>query len=150
MKVIFVQDVKGKGKKGEIKEVPDGYAQNFLIKRNLAKVATAQSQSELAGQQKAQARNAAESLSAARVIKEKLELESTVVEISEKVGMDGRLFGAVNSKKVADALFKQFNITLDKRKIQLSAPIRALGIKDVTVKLHPEVNAIVKVKILEA
>lgn len=150
MKVIFIQDVKGKGNKGEIKEVPDGYAQNFLIKKKLAKAATVQAKSELVGQQKAKARDAAEALATAQALKAELELDSTIVKVSEKVGADGRLFGAVNSKKIANALSEQFNIKLDKHKIQLTAPIRALGIKDVTVKLHPQVSAIVRVKIFEA
>ena len=149
MKVIFIQDVKGKGKKGDVKDVPDGYAQNFLIKKGFAKAATTQAQSELLGQQRAKERNAAESLSLAKKLKEKLELDSTIVEISEKVGADGRLFGAVNTKKIMDALSAQFDIKLDKHKIQLAEPIRALGIKDIAIKLHPQVTAIVKVKISE-
>jgi large subunit ribosomal protein L9 len=150
MKVIFLADVKGKGKKGEVKELPDGYAQNFLIKKKLARVATAAAMSELSGQQKAQARDEAEAFSLADSLKERLEKDSTLVEIKEKVGADGRLFGAVNSKKIADALAAQFDVRLDKHKIQLENPLRALGIKEVPVKLHSKVTARVKVKISEA
>lgn len=150
MKVIFIEDVKGKGKKGDIKEVPDGYAQNFLIKKNLAKIATAQSLSALTGQQKAQARDEAENLAEAKALKEKLESDDTIVQLTEKVGNDGRLFGAVNSKKIVEALADQYGITLDKRKLQLTAPIRAITLKEIPVKLHADVTATLKVKISEA
>ena len=90
MKVIFLADVKGKGKKGEIKEVPTGYAQNFLIKKNLAKEATAQAVGELRGKQKSEEKAHAEMIAEAKAIKAQLEAEETVVEFVEKVGPDGR------------------------------------------------------------
>lgn len=95
MKVIFLQDVKGKGKKGDVKEVPSGYAQNFLIKNNLAKEATKGSISELAGQKKAQEKRDAEVLAEAKALKEFLEKEETVVELKAKAGADSRLFGSI-------------------------------------------------------
>ncbi|MFC4651528.1 50S ribosomal protein L9 [Lactococcus nasutitermitis] len=150
MKVIFLADVKGQGKKGDIKEVPTGYAQNFLIKKNLAKVATNASVAAAAGQAKAKEKEEAEFLAEAKALKVLLEKEDTIVEITEKVGQDGRLFGAVNSKKIADALSVQYNLKLDKHKIQLANPIRAIGIADIPVKLHREVTAKVKVRISEA
>ncbi|CAM3107064.1 MAG: 50S ribosomal protein L9 [Pseudolactococcus laudensis] len=149
MKVIFLQDVKGKGKRGEVKEVPTGFAQNFLIKKNLAKEATGKAMAELKGQVKAEQKAEAEILAEAQALKAELEKESTIVEIKEKVGADGRLFGAINSKKIADALNEQFNLKLDKHKIQLEYPLKAIGLKDVPVKLHKDVTATIRVKISE-
>lgn len=147
MKVIFLQDVKGKGKKGDVKEVPSGYAQNFLIKNNLAKEATKGSISELAGQKKAQEKRDAEVLAEAKALKEFLEKEETVVELKAKAGADSRLFGSIPSKQIADGLKKQYDLKLDKRKIELENPIRTLGYTKVPVKLHHEVTAIIKVHV---
>ncbi|MCJ1994983.1 50S ribosomal protein L9 [Lactococcus piscium] len=149
MKVIFLQDVKGKGKRGEVKEVPTGFAQNFLIKKNLAKEATGQAMAALSGQVKAEEKAEAEILAEAKALQAELEKEMTVVEIREKVGADGRLFGAINSKKIADALNEQFDLKLDKHKIQLAYPLKAIGLKDVPVKLHKDVIATIRVKISE-
>ena len=149
MKVIFLQDVKGKGKRGEVKEVPTGFAQNFLIKKNLAKEATGKAMAELKGQVKAEQKAEAEILAEAQALKAELEKETTIVEVKEKVGADGRLFGAINSKKIADALNAQFNLKLDKHKIQLEYPLKAFGLKDVPVKLHKDVTAMIRVKISE-
>lgn len=149
MKVIFLQDVKGKGKRGEVKEVPTGFAQNFLIKKNLAKEATGQAMAALSGQVKAEEKAEAEILAEAKALQTDLEKEATVVEIKEKVGADGRLFGAINSKKIADALNEQFDLKLDKHKIQLAYPLKAIGLKDVPVKLHKDVIATIRVKISE-
>ena len=134
MKVIFLQDVKGKGKKGEIKEVPLGYAQNFLIKKNLAKEATKQAIGELKGKQKSEEKHAAELLAEAKRVKEQL-------------GPDGRTFGSITAKKIAEGLQKQFGIKIDKRHIELEHPIRAIGLIEVPVKLHKEVNAQIKLNI---
>ena len=133
MKVIFLQDVKGKGKKGDIKDVPNGYAQNFLIKNNLAKPAN----------------NEAELLAEAEELKTVLEKEETVVRIKAKAGEDGRLFGSIPSKQIADALNKQYSIKLDKRKIELEQPIRALGYTKVPVKLHSKVTATITVQTVQ-
>ena len=149
MKVIFLQAVEGKGKRGEVKEVPTGFAQNFLIKKNLAKEATGQAMAALSGQVKAEEKAEAEILAEAKALQTELEKEATVVEIKEKVGADGRLFGAINSKKIADALNEQFDLKLDKHKIQLAYPLKAIGLKDVPVKLHKDVIATIRVKISE-
>ncbi|WP_313537218.1 50S ribosomal protein L9 [Enterococcus sp.] len=145
MKVIFLQDVKGKGKKGDIKEVPNGYAQNFLIKNNYAKPASNESVAELKGKQKAKEKQDAEVLAEAQELKQILEKEETVVKIQAKAGEDGRLFGSIPSKQIADALNKQYKIKLDKRKIELDQPIRALGFTQVPVKIHPQVTATINV-----
>ena len=133
MKVIFLADVKGKGKKGEIKEVPTGYAQNFLIKKNLAKEANAQAIGELRGKQKSEEKAHAELLAEAQKIKAKLEEEATVVQFTEKIGPDGRTFGSITNKKIAEELEKQFGIKIDKRHIQVSSPIRSTGLINIRV-----------------
>ena len=148
MKVIFLQDVKGKGKKGDVKEVPTGYAQNFLIKNGYAKEANKGSMSALVGQKKAQEKHEAEVLAQAKEMQAFLEDEKTVVEIKAKAGEDSRLFGSIPSKQIAEALNKQYNVKLDKRKIELANPIRSLGYTNVPVKLHHEVTAKIKVHVV--
>lgn len=150
MKVIFLADVKGKGKRGEVKEVPTGYAQNFLIKKNLAKEATKQAINELKGKQKSEEKAQAELLAEAKAVKVKLEQESTLVQFSEKVGPDGRTFGSITSKKISEELNKQFAIKLDKRYIKLDHPIRTIGLIEIPVKLHKDIDGIIKLQIKEA
>ena len=149
MKVIFLADVKGKGKKGEIKEVPTGYAQNFLIKKNLAKEATSQAIGELRGKQKSEEKAHAQLLAEAQEIKAKLEAEETIVEFVEKIGPDGRTFGSITSKKIAEELQKQFGIKIDKRYIQVQAPIRAVGLIDVPVKIYQDVTSVINLRVKE-
>lgn len=150
MKVIFLADVKGKGKKGEIKEVPTGYAQNFLIKKNLAKEANAQAIGELRGKQKSEEKAHAELLAEAQKIKAKLEEEATVVQFTEKIGPDGRTFGSITNKKIAEELEKQFGIKIDKRHIQVSSPIRSTGLIDVPVKIYQDVIGVINIRVNEA
>ncbi|MDM5231099.1 MULTISPECIES: 50S ribosomal protein L9 [Lysinibacillus] len=147
MKVVFLKDVKGKGKKGEIKNVADGYAQNFLIKNGYAAEANAQALSQLEGQKKLQAKNAAAELAEAKALKEKL--EALTVELKAKSGEGGRLFGSISTKQIADALQKVHGIKIDKRKMTLNEGIRALGFTNVPVKLHHEVTATLKVHVTE-
>ena len=149
MKVIFLADVKGKGKKGEIKEVPTGYAQNFLIKKNLAKEANAQAIGELRGKQKSEEKAHAELLAEAQKIKAKLEEEATVVQFTEKIGPDGRTFGSITNKKIAEELEKQFRIKIDKRHIQVSSPIRSTGLIDVPVKIYQDVTGLINIRVNE-
>ena len=149
MKVIFLADVKGKGKKGEIKEVPTGYAQNFLIKKNLATEATAQAVGELRGKQTSEEQAHAEMIAEAKAIKAQLEAEETVVEFVEKVGPDGRTFGSITNKKIAEELQKQFGIKIDKRHIQVQAPIRAVGLIDVPVKIYQDVTSVINLRVKE-
>ena len=150
MKVIFLADVKGQGKKGEIKEVPTGYAQNFLIKKKLAKEATNQAISELRGQQKSKEKAHAEMIAEAESLKAKLAQEATLVQFVEKVGPDGRTFGSITSKKIAEELEKQFGIKVDKRHIQLDHPLRSVGLVDVPVKLYQDVTGTIRLSIKEA
>lgn len=149
MKVIFLADVKGKGKKGDIKEVPTGYAQNFLIKKNLAKEANAQAIGELRGKQKSEEKAHAELLAEAQKIKAKLEEEATVVQFTEKIGPDGRTFGSITNKKIAEELEKQFGIKIDKRHIQVSTPIRSTGLIDVPVKIYQDVTGVINIRVNE-
>ena len=149
MKVIFLADVKGKGNKGEIKEVPTGYAQNFLIKNNLAKEANAQALGELRGKQKSEEKAHAELLAEAQKIKAKLEEEATVVQFTEKIGPDGRTFGSITNKKIAEELEKQFGIKIDKRHIQVSSPIRSTGLIDVPVKIYQDVTGVINIRVNE-
>ena len=149
MKVIFLADVTGKGKKGEIKEVPTGYAPNFLIKKNLAKEATAQAIGELRGKQKSEEKAHAELLAEAQKIKAKLEEEATVVQFTEKIGPDGRTFGSITNKKIAEELQKQFGIKIDKRHIQVTSPIRSTGLIDVPVKIYQDVTGMINIRVNE-
>lgn len=148
MKVIFLADVKGKGKKGEVKEVPTGYAQNYLLKNKLAKEANRENMAAMQGKKKAQDKQEAEVLQEAKEVQAFLEKEETVVEIQAKAGADGRLFGSIPSKQITDALQKQYKVKVDKRKLDLKQPIRALGFTNVPAKLHPEVIATIKVHVV--
>lgn len=148
MKVIFLDDVRGKGQRGQIKNVPDGYATNFLIKKGLAKEATKAAINALKAEQKNEAAREAEELAQAKTTKTALEADATVVELTAKAGKDGRLFGSIPSKQIATALANQYQVKLDKRKIELSEPIRVLGYTNVPVKLHSEVTAKIRVHVV--
>ena len=149
MKVVFLEDVKGRGKKGEIKEVPDGYANNFLIKNKKAEPATGKNLGAVKGRQKAEEKAAAELLAEAQTLKTTIEDDAFVVEIKGKSGADGRLFGAVSSKQIAAALAEQKQIKVDKRKLELNQPIHALGYTTVPLKLHRDVTAELRVHVSE-
>lgn len=148
MKVIFLKDVKGKGKKGEVKNVADGYAQNFLIKQGLAVEANNSNVSSLNAQKKKEEKVAAQELEDAKKLKETL--EKITVEFSTKAGEGGRLFGSITSKQIAEELKKNHDIKIDKRKIELDDAIRTLGYTKVQVKLHTEVAATLNVHVKEA
>lgn len=145
MQVIFLKDVKGSGKKGEIKNVADGYAKNFLIKNGYAKEANKSNLSELNGQNKAIEKEKQAQLEHAQQLKVLIEKEETVVEVYTKASDDGRVFGSITNKQIADILSKEFNIDIDKRKIDMNAPIKALGYVRIPVKLHSQVSTNVTV-----
>ena len=147
MKVIFLKDVKGKGKKGEVKNVADGYAQNFLFKQGLAVEANAGAVSTLNAQKKKEEKEAIEELNQAKLLKEKL--EKVTVELQAKSGEGGRLFGSITSKQIADELNKKHQMKIDKRKIEMNDAIRSLGVTKVPVKLHQEVTATLNVHVKE-
>ncbi|WP_027415053.1 50S ribosomal protein L9 [Aneurinibacillus terranovensis] len=146
MKVIFTQDVKGQGKKGEIKEVSEGYARNFLLKQGLAKVATEGNVKMQEAHQKSEIKRKEQELEDAKELA-KIVAETTIT-IKAKSGEGGRLFGAVSTKQIADEL-KKTKLNIDKRKLMLDEPIRTLGYTDVPVKLHHEVTATLKVHVVE-
>lgn len=147
MKVIFLKDVKGKGKKGEVKNVADGYAQNFLIKQGLAIEANNANISTLEGQKKKEDKRAAEELAEAKKLGE--QLEKITVELSAKAGEGGRLFGSITTKQIAEELQKKHGVKIDKRKMELADAIRTLGHTKVPVKLHHEVLATLTVHVKE-
>ncbi|MGJ7920624.1 50S ribosomal protein L9 [Neobacillus sp. LXY-4] len=147
MKVIFLKDVKGKGKKGEVKNVADGYAQNFLLKQGLAIEASQANVSTLDAQKKKEAKLAEKELEQANELKG--QLEKITVELSAKSGEGGRLFGSITSKQIAEELLKKHKIKIDKRKIELEDAIRSLGFTKVPVKLHTEVTATLNVHVKE-
>lgn len=149
MKVIFTKDMKGKGKRGQVKEVPTGYAQNFLIKNGYAKEATSANLNTLKRVEKAE-KDAYEAEKAeAQRIKEILEKDETVVSFKSKAGTDSRLFGSISGKKIVEGLEKQYGIKIDKRKLELPEPIKSLGYTNVKVKLFKGVESTIRVHITE-
>jgi len=149
MKVIFLTDVRGKGKKGEVKNVASGYAQNFLIKNNQAIEATKANVAKLKAEQNREAKDYAAEKAEAKVLKEKIEDDKTVVEVLAKAGTDGRLFGSVTTKKIAEELNNQYEIKVDKHKMELSDGVKALGYINVPVKLFEGVEATIRVHVAE-
>ena len=148
MKVILTQDVKGKGKKGQLIEVSDGYARNFMLPRKLAIEATADAVNTMRMNDKATAERIAREKAEAMETSKKLR-ELTVV-VKAKGGGAGRLFGSVTNQEIADSLKNQTGITLDKRKILIADPIKNVGTYTVTCKLGYEISAPLTVKIEEA
>ena len=144
MKVVLIKDVKGSGKAGDIIEAKDGYAQNFLIKRGLAKPADAQALNENKQQKEAQAFHRQETLKANKELREKL--DGIKVEIKVKTGANGKFFGSVTNKEVADKLF-ELGFEIDKKKIALSS-IKSAGIYPAVVKISPEESAKISVEII--
>ena len=145
MKVIFIQDVKGQGKKGEEKNIADGYARNFLLPRGLAVEANAANLNNLKGQKESQAYKKEQEIKAAEDIKKNL--EAVAVKISAKAGENGKLFGSITAKDIAEALKSQHKIDIDKRKIVLNADIKTTGELTVDVKLYPQIVGKIKVVI---
>lgn len=147
MEVILLKDVKGTGKKGEIHDVANGYAQNYLIKNSLAKEATTGAKKARDAKIEAKERDKEEVLEEAKEQKEVL--ENNPIEIYEKAADDGRLFGSVTTMKIADTVEDQLDIKIDKRKITQKMPMRALGTQNVDVKLHKKVTATLTVRVLQ-
>ena len=147
MKVILLEDVKAQGKKGEIIEVSDGYARNVLIAKKLGVEATPKALNDLKLQKKHEAKVAQEQYEAAVALGKDLETKKVVVKA--KCGKDGRMFGTVSTKEIAAAAKAQVDLELDKKKMQLSDPIKALGTYEVPVKLHKKVTAKLTVQVVE-
>ena len=148
MKIILLQDVKSLGKKGETVNVSDGYARNFILPKKLGVEANAENINDLKLQKAHDDKVAKEQLEEAKALAAKI--EGLPVEVSIKSGKDGRTFGSVSSKEIAEAFKKQHGIEIEKKKISLEEPIRAVGTSVVTVKLHREVTAKLTVKVREA
>lgn len=147
MKVIFTQNVKGKGKKGEVKEVPIGYANNFLLKKNYAVEATPGNLKQLELQKKRAKQERQQEIEDAKALKETL--SNIEVEVSAKTGEGGKLFGSVSTKQIAEALKAQHDIKIDKRKMDLPNGIHSLGYTNVPVKLDKEVEGTIRVHTVE-
>jgi len=137
MKVILNVDVKGQGKKGELKEVSDGYARNYLLPRKLATEATADNLNAFRLKEKAEAEENAKKLGAIQV------------KIAAKAGSNGKLFGSVTSKEISDALHEQFDLTIEKQKIVQAEPIKSFGAYEVKCKLGYEVTGTIHVLVIE-
>lgn len=148
MKVILTADVKSLGKKGEIVDVSDGYARNMLLPKKLGVEANSKNINDLKLQKANEDKVAKEILEQAKVLA--AEIAEKSVTLSIKVGEGGKTFGSVSSKEIAEAAKAQIDLELDKKKIQLSSPIRTLGVTMVPVKLHPKVTAELKVHVKEA
>ena len=148
MKVILLKDVKSLGKKGEIVNVNDGYARNFILPKKVGLEATGKNLNDLKLQKNNEKKVAEENLEAAKELA--AELGAGKVELSIKVGEGGRTFGSVSSKEIAEAVKTQMNLSVDKKKIQIKEGIKTLGTHMVSVKLHPEVTAELKVVVKEA
>ena len=147
MKVILLQDVKSVGKKGEIVELSEGYAHNFIITRTLGKEATPANLNDAKLKKANDEKVAAQKLEDAKALSTEIEKLTVVCRI--KTGKEGKSFGSVSSKEIAEQMKAQHDVELDRKKIVLDEPIKALGEYKVTVKLHPQVSAVLAVKVEE-
>lgn len=148
MKVILLQDVKSLGKKGEIVEVSDGYARNFVLPKKLGAEANSKNMNDLKLQKANADKIAKEQLEAAQELAKVLETKEVIVKM--KSGEGGKTFGSISSKEIAEEAKKQCGLELDKKKIQLPEAIKSLGVYEVGVKLHTKVTGKLKVKVVEA
>ncbi|HEX3016809.1 MAG TPA: 50S ribosomal protein L9 [Caproicibacter sp.] len=147
MKVVLLQDVKGTGKKGELVQVSDGYARNFLFPRNLAKEANAQVMNELKGAEEAREYHIKQETEEAR--KTANEIGGKTLKLTAKSGQGGKLFGSITSKEISDELKRTFHVDIDKRKIVLNSEIKAYGTFECELKLYNGVSAKLYVQVGE-
>ncbi|MGI6018340.1 MAG: 50S ribosomal protein L9 [Marvinbryantia sp.] len=148
MKVILLEDVKSLGKKGDTVNVSDGYARNMLFPKKLGIEANAKNMNDLKLQKANQEKIAQEQFDTAKAFAEEIAKKEVVIAI--KVGEGGKTFGSISSKEIAEAAKTQHGLDIDKKKIQLSSPIRSIGSTGVAIKLHPKVTAELKVTVKEA
>ncbi|MDD3221065.1 MAG: 50S ribosomal protein L9 [Clostridia bacterium] len=148
MKVILLEDVKSLGKKGEIVDINEGYARNFVLKKKLGLEATTKNLNDLKLKKANEEKVAQEILEAAKVYAE--ELKEKIVTVSIKTGEGGRVFGSVSTKEIVAAAKKQLGLDIDKKKLHLQEPIRMVGTVIVPYKVHPQVTAELTVKVVEA
>lgn len=146
MKVVLLEDVKGQGKKGEIVNVSDGFARNFLFPKKLAKPADNQTILEIKAKKESEEFRKAEEKKNAAALAEKL--KGTVLTFKSTGGADGRLYGAVTAKDICDKLQSELGLTVDKRKIVLNETIKTVGEYDLEIKLYPEISANIKIKVV--
>lgn len=146
MQVILTQDVKGQGKKGELVNVSDGYGRNYLLPRGLAKEATKENLNVMEGQAASAEFRRQKALEEAQELAAKL--KELTVTMKTKAGENGKLFGAITSKDVAEALTMQHHIKLDKKKFVLPGGIKMLGVTEVEIKIHPGVNGKIRVNVI--
>ena len=146
MKIILRADVDRVGNKGDLLDVADGYARNYLLPRGLAMAATTGAVAQAESMREARSRRDAADRESAEAVRDRL--SSTVVRIPAQSGTDGRLFGSVTAADVADAIVAQLGVELDRKRLHLDEPIRALGVHDVTLRLHAEVEAHVSVEVV--
>lgn len=147
MKVVFNEDVRGQGKKGEIKDVSDGYARNYLLPRKLASEATADAINAIKLKEKAKAAQAAKEK--AQALEYAKRLEAVQVTVRAKAGSSGKLFGAVTSETISKALKEQFDMDIEKNKIVQTEPIKSYGSYTVKAKLGYEVSALINLLVVE-
>lgn len=147
VKVVLLQDVKGTGKKGELVNVSDGYARNFLFPRKLAKEADAQALNEIKNAEESKKYKIATETANAKAMAEKM--NDQVITMTAKAGKGGRLFGSVTAKEIAGELKKKFGLDIDKRKVVLDTDIKAFGTYNCEVKLYTGVSARIKVMVVE-
>lgn len=148
MEIVLLEDVKALGKKGELVKVNDGYARNFILPKKLGVEATAKNLNDLKLKKANEAKVAAEQLAEAKALA--AEIEKDAVTVSIKAGEGGRAFGSVSTKEIAKALSDQRKLEVDKKKMVLAEPIKSLGTFEVPVRLHREVTATLRVKVVEA
>lgn len=147
MKIILLEDVKGTGKRGELKEVSDGYARNFLLPRKLAKPATVQAVDELKAKQEAVAYHEKAELEAAQKLA--AQLEQIRVKVHAKAGSAGRLFGTVTTREIAEAMSEQLKTDIDRKKVTIEKDIKTYGDYEATVRLYGGISARVKLTVCE-
>ncbi len=148
MQVILLQDVKSLGKKGDIVKVSDGYARNMILPKKLGVEATGKNLNDLKLQNQHAEKLEKERLEAAKQLAK--DLEDKIVEVQIKAGEGGRTFGSVSTKEISAAVKQQLGLDLDKKKMVLADPIKALGMYEVGIKLHPQVTGMLRVKVTEA
>lgn len=147
MKVILLEDVKALGKKGEVVEVNDGYARNFILHKKLGIEATGKNLNDLKLKKNNEAKIAQEQLDAAKALAE--QIEKSEITLAIKIGEGGKSFGSVSTKEIAAAVKEQLNIDVDKKKVQLKDSIKTIGEHTVPIKLHTKVTANLKVTVNE-
>ena len=147
MKVILLADIKGKGKKDQVLEVPDGYARNFLIAKKLAVVADAKALNELKGREAS--KQYKHNVEKATALKTAKQLESVILVLRRKAGQDNKLYGAVTTKEIVEYLKQEHGIEVDRKKLSMESPIKAFGTYKIKAKLFSDVSAAITVQVVE-